>query len=86
MAKSKFQYNSKTLRFERTKISVLAVLGSGVCYPIFGFLFFVGLILLQNLIVETPIEKSCAQKTKTLKNIKLYWQLNWPNRTNNWLI
>ncbi len=71
MAKSKFQYNSKTLRFERTKISVLAVLGSGVSYLIFGFLFFVGLILLQNLIVETPIEKKLRAENKDLEKYKI---------------
>lgn len=71
MAATKFKYNSKTLRFEQAKISPFSVLLSVLSYLTFGLLFFVGLVLLQNFIVETPIEKKLRTENRALEKHKL---------------
>lgn len=70
MPKKKYYYNAKTLRFELRKISVLKVLSSGFGYLSFGILFFAALLLLQNYIVETPVEKQLKTENKELKRHK----------------
>lgn len=82
MAGTKFHYNPKTLRYERVKISIFNVLITMVGYLAFGFVFFVGLVLLQNLILETPIEKKLRTENKALDQHKviLTAQLNESNQ------
>jgi murein DD-endopeptidase MepM/ murein hydrolase activator NlpD len=71
MAGSKFHYNPQTLRYERVKISIFNVLITLFSYLTFGFLFFVGLVLLQNLIIETPSEKKLRAENKALDDHKM---------------
>jgi len=71
MAGSKFHYNPKTLRYERVKISIFNVLITLFSYLTFGFLFFVGLVLLQNLIIETPSEKKLRAENRALDEHKM---------------
>lgn len=70
MAGSKFHYNPKTLRYERVKISIINVLIAFVSYLSFGILFFIGLVLLQNFIIETPAEKKVRAENKALVDHK----------------
>jgi murein DD-endopeptidase MepM/ murein hydrolase activator NlpD len=71
MAGSKFHYNPKTLRYERVKISIFNVVITLFSYLTFGFLFFVGLVLLQNLIIETPSEKKLRAENRALDEHKM---------------
>ncbi|MBL7871839.1 MAG: M23 family metallopeptidase [Cyclobacteriaceae bacterium] len=71
MAAAKFQYNNKTLRFEQVKISYFSVLLSVLSYLTFGLFFFVGLVLLQNFLIETPVEKRLRTENKALEKHKL---------------
>jgi murein DD-endopeptidase MepM/ murein hydrolase activator NlpD len=71
MASTKFRYNTKTLRFEQAKISYFSVFLSIVSYLTFSFIFFVGLVLLQNFLVETPVEKKLRAENKALEKHKL---------------
>lgn len=66
MLKAKFKYNPNTLRFERVKISVFNILSSLIGYLTFGALFFIGLLFLQNLIVETPTETTLRNENEAL--------------------
>lgn len=70
MLKTKFRYNPESLRYERVKISVFNVVISLLSYLSFGVLFFVGLLLLQNYIIETPNEKQLRAENKSLKQHK----------------
>ena len=69
--KSKYIYNQETLRYERVRLSffnvVLYLLGLFCC----GVLFFVGLVFLQNHLIETPIEKSLRAENRALKKYKV---------------
>jgi murein DD-endopeptidase MepM/ murein hydrolase activator NlpD len=71
MASTKFRYNNKTLRFEQAKISYFSVFLSIISYLTFSFIFFVGLVLLQNFLVETPVEKKLRAENKALEKHKL---------------
>ncbi|MBP9925335.1 MAG: M23 family metallopeptidase [Cyclobacteriaceae bacterium] len=71
MSTSKFNYNPKTLRYERVKISVFNVLITAIGYLTFGVIFFIGLVLLQNLIIETPSEKKLRAENKALDRHKI---------------
>lgn len=70
MAGNKFHYNPKTLRYERVKISIFNVLITLFSYLTFGVLFFVGLVILQNIIIETPSEKKVRAENKALDDHK----------------
>jgi murein DD-endopeptidase MepM/ murein hydrolase activator NlpD len=81
MADSKFHYNPKTLRYERVKISIFNIIITAVSYLAFGCIFFIGLVLLQNLIIETPSEKILRAENKALQQHKVLltsqlWQSN----------
>jgi len=81
MADSKFHYNPKTLRYERVKISIFNIIITAVSYLAFGCIFFIGLVLLQNLIIETPSEKKLRAENKALQQHKVLltsqlWQSN----------
>lgn len=70
MPNKKYYYNSKTLRFERKKISLTKVMGYAFGFFSFGSLFFIGLLVLQNYIVETPLESKLRLENKSLENHK----------------
>ncbi len=71
MPKTKFRYNIKELRYERVKISFFHVLFAGVSYIAFGILFFIGLLFLQNYILETPREKALREENKALSEYQV---------------
>lgn len=71
MPKTKYYYNSKTLRYERAARSVFNILISVLAYLSFGILFFVGLVILQNYIIQTPFEKSLRAENKALSYHKV---------------
>lgn len=81
MPGTKFYYNPKTLRYERVKFSIVRMLLNGIGYLAFGVLFFVALVFLQNLIIETPSEKQLRAENKSLTQhkIALTAQLNESN-------
>lgn len=70
MPNGKYYYNTKTLRFERKKISVTKVLGYAFGYFSFGALFFVALLVLQNYVVETPAEAKLRLENQSLESHK----------------
>lgn len=70
MPNKKYYYNPKTLRFEPKKISLSKVIGNTFGYLSFGALFFVGLLVLQNYIVETPLESQYRLENKSLEQHK----------------
>jgi len=71
MAGNKFHYNPKTLRYERVKISFFNVVITLLSFLAFGVVFFIGLVLLQNLIIETPSEKKLRAENKALEEHKM---------------
>ncbi|NOS94387.1 MAG: M23 family metallopeptidase [Cyclobacteriaceae bacterium] len=71
MAETKFRYNPKTLRYERASVSVLSIVFSGLGYIVLGGLFFVGLVMLQNYFVETPLEKTLRAENAALIEYKV---------------
>ncbi len=71
MLRTKFRYNSENLRYERVKISFFNMLMTAISYLSFGMLFFIGLLLLQNYIIETPYEKQLRTENKALKEHKI---------------
>lgn len=71
MAKIKYYYNPKTLRYERTTLSVFNLLLTFLGYLSCGTLFFVGLIILQNYFVQTPLEKSLRAENAALAHHKV---------------
>jgi murein DD-endopeptidase MepM/ murein hydrolase activator NlpD len=68
MPQRKYYYNPKTLRFERARVSILKHFSTGLGYLAFGFLFFVGLLILQNYFTSTPLEKSLRTENRDLKS------------------
>lgn len=70
MPNKKYYYNPKTLSFERKKISFSKVIGNTFGYLAFGALSFVGLLLLQNYIVETPLESQYRLENESLEKHK----------------
>ena len=53
------------------KISFFNVLITAIGYLTFGILFFVGLLLLQHYIIETPLEKQLRTENGSLKQHKI---------------
>lgn len=70
MPKKKYYYNPKTLQFERKKISPLRVFYAALAYLSFGVVFFVGLLALQNRVVQSPLEKNLRAENRELKKHK----------------
>jgi len=70
MGNPKFRFNPKTLRYERVRFSLWRAFFTMLSYGAFGFLFFIGLNLLQNFFIETRLEKSLAKENKALKEYK----------------
>jgi hypothetical protein len=71
MRQSKYIYNSKTLRYERAKISFLSVILSTLGLLIVAVFFFVVLVVIQNYFIETPLEKSLIAENKALSQYKV---------------
>ncbi len=71
MLKTNFRYNPDTLRYERVKISFFNVVIISISYLTFGVLFFIGLLLLQNYIIETPLEEQLRTENEALKQHKV---------------
>jgi murein DD-endopeptidase MepM/ murein hydrolase activator NlpD len=71
MSRLRFKYNPGTLRFERARISILNILITLIGYLAMGGVFFIGLILLQNYVIESPREKELTSENKALKQHKL---------------
>ncbi|MFM8834594.1 MAG: M23 family metallopeptidase [Cytophagales bacterium] len=67
MNTTKFKYNPKTLRYERAGISVLTVAFKGIGYLSFGALFFVALVLLQNFIFDSEVEKKLRTENEAME-------------------
>lgn len=77
----RFYYNTKTLRYERVKVSFLKVLFTMIGYLAFGAIFCFGLLLLQNYFIETPLEAKLRTENEALSNHKILltsqlWQAN----------
>lgn len=70
MLNKKYYYNSKTLRFERKKISTTKALGYSFGYLSFGAVFFLALLVLQNYVVETPFESKLRLENESLSEHK----------------
>lgn len=71
MLRTNFRYNPENLRYERVKISFFNVFITLFSYLTFGVIFFAGLLLLQNYIVETPSEKKLRSDNESLKQHKI---------------
>jgi murein DD-endopeptidase MepM/ murein hydrolase activator NlpD len=71
MPKIKYYYNPKTLRYERTVLSVFNLLLTVVGYISCGIVFFIGLVILQDYIVQTPLEKSLRAENEALGHHKV---------------
>src|SRR5258706_4031245 len=67
----KYIYNPKSLRFERSRISVVQIVVTLLGLLSFGAFFFVGLVVLQNYWIESPVEKSLRTENNTLKEYKV---------------
>ena len=70
MPNKKYYYNPKSLRFEIKHISVTTVIGYAFGLLSFGAIFFVGLLVLQNYIVETPLETQYRLENESLRKHK----------------
>jgi murein DD-endopeptidase MepM/ murein hydrolase activator NlpD len=70
MGDQEFRFNPKTLRYERVRFSFWRTLMTVVSYSAFGFLFFIGLNVVQNLLIETKLEKSLNAENKALTEYK----------------
>jgi murein DD-endopeptidase MepM/ murein hydrolase activator NlpD len=70
MGDPQFRFNPKNLRYERVRFSIWRALIKGLCYGAFGFLFFIGLNFIQNILIETKLEKSLAKENQSLKKYK----------------
>lgn len=66
MPRPLFRYNKKTLRYERVRFSIWRFISSFVSYLGFGILFFFGLNVLQNLVIETDEEKTLKEENEKL--------------------
>ncbi|HZY80927.1 MAG TPA: M23 family metallopeptidase [Cyclobacteriaceae bacterium] len=67
MARAKYYYNAKTLRYERARPSVSGVLSTIIGLLCFGAVFFVGLFYLQNKLIDTPAERELRAENAALK-------------------
>lgn len=64
---TKFYYNAKTLRYERVRISIINVSLTSLSLLLFGAAFFIGLVFLQNYLVQTPAEKALRMENNALR-------------------
>lgn len=71
MPKNKYYYSQKTLRYERARRSAFNIALTLLGYLSFGFLFFIGLVIVQNYFVQTPLEKSLRAENGALAHHKV---------------
>ena len=71
MPKNKYYYSQKTLRYERAGRSAFNIALTLLGYLSFGFLFFIGLVIVQNYFVQTPLEKSLRAENGALAHHKV---------------
>lgn len=67
MARAKYYYNPKTLKYERARWSMSGILSTVVGLLCFGALFFLGLFYLQNKLIDTPAERALREENNALK-------------------
>lgn len=68
MARTKYLYNPKTLRYERARISIINVSMTLIAVLCFGAMFFVGLFFLQSYLINTPAEVALRKENKALRD------------------
>lgn len=68
MARAKYYYNAKTLRYERARPSLSGILSTVIGLLAFGAVFFVGLFYLQNKLIDTPAERELRAENAALRN------------------
>ncbi len=68
MTNTKYVYNSRTLRYERARISVINISLTVIAVLCFGAVFFLGLFFLQNYLIITPAEKALVAENKALRS------------------
>jgi murein DD-endopeptidase MepM/ murein hydrolase activator NlpD len=68
MLKIKYVYNTKTLRFERSRLSIPNTVFYILSLFVFGALFFTAFILIQNYLINNSTEKALRHENKALKN------------------
>jgi murein DD-endopeptidase MepM/ murein hydrolase activator NlpD len=67
VAKTKYSYNPKTLRYERSKISAPNVILYVLSLLVFGFLFFCAFIFSQNYLINTSEERALRDENEALE-------------------
>ncbi len=67
MARIRFRYNPKTLKYERVGVRIGALLFTLVSYLVVGFLAFAGLLLIQNKFIYSDQEKALRQENQALQ-------------------
>src|SRR5687768_10263821 len=67
MSKSKYSYNHKTLRYERAGVRWGSVLFGLVSLLVFGGLFFLAMVYIQNRVFESKEEARLRQENEALK-------------------
>jgi murein DD-endopeptidase MepM/ murein hydrolase activator NlpD len=68
MARTKYYYNAKTLRYERARPSFSGMLSTVIGLLCFGAIFFIGLFYLQNKLIDTPAERELRSENAALRN------------------
>lgn len=68
MARAKYYYNAKTLRYERARPSFSGILSTALGLLSFGAVFFIGLFYLQNKLIDTPAERQLRIENAALKS------------------
>ena len=70
MSKSKYSYNLKSVRYERAGVRWGSVVFGGVTLLVFGVLFFLGLVYIQNRLFESTEEARLKHENLTLAKHK----------------
>ena len=70
MAKLKYSYNPKTLRYERVGINWVSFLFGLVSFLVFSGLFFVGMVFISNKAYESKLELKLRYENEALKKHK----------------
>lgn len=68
MARTKYYYNAKSLRYEQARLSLSRILSTVIGLLAFGAVFFIGLFYLQNKLIDTPAERALRMENAALKN------------------
>lgn len=62
-----YRYNTQTCQYERVKIRVKNVLWYGLGLAVTGSCMLLGILLLHDLVVNTPNEKKLRKENRALK-------------------